>query len=347
MNPEQNEWQERPAFTSPCANCGSNAAEHDSPSKLCVECRTKFVRFPIPLWIKGFGLGIALVLVLALTKLPGQISLGISLERGKAAIEQRNYVTAQKHLEDFTARVPRSIEGQAYLLMASFYNHDFEALSKAYSKLEGEEIEDKELYNELSSVLNLADNYFPTDSFDVVLARYDNDVAQIPDTAYETFLHGRVNEIYASIVYANRLYDEKDYTRCDSILKTILRVDDEYGPAYVLLAATKRQQDSFALSLKYCDDMLGINKESPDALCSKARTLLKMKRDKEALALAKRAFSLNSVEGYVQSTLALTYHFNNQLKERDEMLQAALKTDTVSGYAQHVQDIVNGKETYR
>lgn len=348
MSSEQDSGYERPAFTFPCTNCGSHSAEYDSPSKLCAECRTKFIRFPIPLWIKGFGLGIALIVVLALTKLPAQLSLGVSLERGKAAIEERNYLTAQQHLEDFAVKVPDSEDGQAHLLIASFYNQDFEAFGNAYSKLEGKEVENNDLYERVSSLLNLADNYFPTDSFDVVLARYDNDAAQIPDTAYENFLHGRVNEIYASTAYASKLYDAEDYPKCDSILKVVLRVDDEYIPAYALLATTKRQQDSFELSLKYCDKALAINQENPAAMCSKARTLVKMKRDKEALALAKRAFSLNSLDGYVQSTMALVYHFNNQVKERDEMLQTALKTDTASdGYAKHVLSVINGKEQYR
>lgn len=348
MNPEQNEWQERPAFTFPCANCGSNSAEYDSPSKLCADCRTKFVRFPIPLWIKGFGLGLALVLVLALTKLPGQISLGISLERGREAIEKRNYLTAQQHLEDFVAKVPGSDEAQEYLLIASFYNHDFEAFGKTYMKLEGKEVKNDDLYERVNSLINLADNYFPTDSFTALLSRYDNNPLLIPDTTYRSFLRQNVNEIFATMHYGNMLYEAKEYHQADSILKAILEIDPEYAPAFTVLAGLKRQQDSLELSLKYCNRLLSINHEHVEALCSKSRTLLKMRRDKEAVELARRAFALDSFDGYVQSTLALAYHLTNKPKECDELLQTALKTDTASnGYAQHVLDIINGKEKYR
>jgi tetratricopeptide (TPR) repeat protein len=348
MNPEQNEWQERPAFTFPCANCGSNSAEYDSPSKLCAECRTKFVRFPIPLWIKGFGLGIAIIVVLSLTKLPSQLSLGVSLERGKTAIEERNYFTAQQQLEDFTVKVPESEEGQAYLLIASFHNHDFEIFSKAYSKLEGKKVENSALYEEVSSLLNLADNYFPTDAFDTLIRRYDNDLALIPDTAYISFLRNNVNEVYASIGYANKLYNSGDRNAADSMLKETLKIDHEYMPALEMLAGLKREQDSFDVALRYCNKMLSINKQYPSALCSKARTLLKLKRDDEALKLAQEALELSSLDVYTQTTLALAYHYTNHLKERDEILQSARKTDTTSnGYAQHVLDVINGKENYR
>lgn len=348
MLPEQDADQHRSAFTPPCANCGSNYAEPDSPSKLCASCREQFIRFPVPLWIKGFGLGIALLLVLALTRLPSQLSMGVSLERGKAAIEARNYFTAQEHLGEFVMTVPESEEGQCNLLIACFYNEDFENFVKVYSRLEGKEVKDEKLYTEVQSVLNLADHYYPTDSFQVLLDRYNNDATAVPDTAYEHFLGGRANELYATMCYVGRLVDEKQYGKCDSLLKRTLKVYEDFVPAYTGLANLKRLEDSLELSLKYCDKALALNHEYVDALCSKSRTLVKMKRDAEALALAKQALSINSISPYTQSTAALAYHFNNNTKERDALLQQAFQTDSsAGGYAQHVLDVVSGKEKYR
>src|SRR5688572_16267249 len=82
-----------------CANCGHLIVEPGYPTPLCQTCRTTFIKYPVPKSILIFAGAIALVLVYAMTKVPANITAGVHLKRGKKAMEEGNYYTAQKEFE--------------------------------------------------------------------------------------------------------------------------------------------------------------------------------------------------------------------------------------------------------
>src|ERR1700733_11280666 len=82
-----------------CANCGNPAILKEYPSKLCSECRDKFIRFPVPKWLWIFAAALGVILLFSLFTLPKNISTGIALEKGKKAEKQHSYLTAQKEFE--------------------------------------------------------------------------------------------------------------------------------------------------------------------------------------------------------------------------------------------------------
>src|ERR1700691_4020247 len=117
-----------------CAQCGRPAMEEDHPTALCADCRQQFIRTPIPLWIGLFAACIVLILLFSLFTLPHNIVLGVALERGKKAEKDKKYLTAERELKKFTGKVPDNTEGNAYLMIAAFYNEDFETFKAQFEK---------------------------------------------------------------------------------------------------------------------------------------------------------------------------------------------------------------------
>src|ERR1700750_2002622 len=88
-----------------CMSCGNPEILADYPTPLCQDCRTRFVRFPIPMWIKIFAGAIVIVLLFSLFTLAKNISLGMHLERGKKAEKEKKYLTAQQNFEEVVNQV--------------------------------------------------------------------------------------------------------------------------------------------------------------------------------------------------------------------------------------------------
>jgi hypothetical protein len=92
---EENIHASEPSSTV-CTNCNSSLIDPTYASPLCTDCREKFIRFPIPKWIKIFGAGVAMVLCFALVNLPSQLSIGLHLQKGKEAVKNHRYRTAEQ-----------------------------------------------------------------------------------------------------------------------------------------------------------------------------------------------------------------------------------------------------------
>ena len=341
MNPETLE----PHHGGGCANCGSSFVEPGYHTPLCSECRQSFIRYPIPNWIKAFGGGVALVLIFALVNLPSQLSLGVHLARGKKAVDEHRFVTAEKELKAFTAKVPESEEGLANLLIASYYNQDLTMFDSMVNKLEGRSVEDNMLYDRAQDLINQSAHYYPADTVSVNFLQQYDAFDSIPDTVLANFVSTH-NDLWLGWAYAQRLNDQDQYTACDSVLRSLLHEDPEYWPALRLMAGVKRVQDSLDISLKYCNRLLSLNKEDVNAMCLKARTLIKQKKHEEAMALVGKALAQEKDNGYAKATLALAYHFSNQTAQRDKLMQEMQRDSLTGDYVDYINNVVAGKEKF-
>src|SRR5262245_8298723 len=108
-----------------CANCGSSWIEQGYPTPLCSDCRQRFIKFPIPLLIKIFGLAIVSIVLIAMTRLPQNISLGIHNARGEKAFKNRQYQTAQVEFGNVLKTAPQYTSAKMNRAMASFYLQDY------------------------------------------------------------------------------------------------------------------------------------------------------------------------------------------------------------------------------
>jgi tetratricopeptide (TPR) repeat protein len=331
-----------------CINCGELWVVPGYPNPLCQNCRDELTRFRMPNWVKIFAASVGLILLFSLYKIPRNILTGIQYEKAMTAMAEKKYLTAQTELQKVVTKAPKFIEAQSYLLISAFNNLDFETFGKTYEKIQDEKFEDMTLFNQLQNTIEKAGSYYGDDEIRKLEEEYDNDFSKIPDDTLQTFVTNHENA-FAAMSYASRLADKKDYALCDSILNKIITYNPDYIPAYMSLASSKRQQDKFDESLKYCEHVLSLNKENLEAIASKSRTLLKSKKDKEALSLALTAFKRDEKNIYSICTLILAYHYSNKIKEEKELISrvAPLKDSATVQSLRYVLDVINGKEFFR
>lgn len=335
-----------------CAGCGQPAMDGDHPTPLCADCRKHFTRFPIPLWIKAFAGGIGVLVLFSLFTFPKDLSVGISLEKGVRAEKEKKYVTAQRAMESVLEKVPGNVEAKGHLLIDAFYNEDLTTFGETYERLRFVNIEDHELLGTINYVMDKAAPYFSdsTDSFSVFKKAYPA-LTAIPDTGWRGYMKRNPHDLAALLAYAGQLYDQKDYVHCDSCLQYALKQDKEFFPALNLMCSVKRKEHNLDSALFYNDRILDINKESPDGMASKARTLLMEKKDREALDLAMKSCELGKNDVYTQATLIMAYHYNNRLQDRDDLIKKvrviAAKDSGDNVNLKYVLDVIDNKEKFR
>ena len=91
--------------TKACRSCG---AEPEFASPLCADCRTKLAQQPIPVGIKLAGIVIALLLLLALTRIPSSLSAAIAFERGERSEQKLQFAVAENEYHKSVLTFPRS-----------------------------------------------------------------------------------------------------------------------------------------------------------------------------------------------------------------------------------------------
>jgi hypothetical protein len=324
-----------------CISCGSPAILPGYPNKLCAPCRDKFIKFNVPAWVKLFGAGIVVIMLISINWLPGNLKAALALARGENAELNHNYITEQNELEKAKKLVPGSIDILAHLMIASFNNDDFKTVFAVSNDLEHKSIEDTVLFNKLNDIIARTKDYFPSDTLTKMLGIYKK--TTVPDTAYQRYLKKFPMDVFALFSLASSYSDNEKYKSADSLLSTLLTIDREYTPALILKTIVKRELSQPDSSIYYCDKMLQNNRQSLFALSSKSRTLLKTGKNQEGLKLAEECYDLKKSMPYNLATLAIAYHFNKDYKQRDAMIAIAAKDSTSNAYMQYAKDIISNK----
>ena len=346
---ELTQSEPKPLAARACIQCGNSKIAEGHPNDLCADCRDHFVRYPVPQWVWLFTGGIGVLLLFSVINLPKNLSLGIDLERGKKAVNQHKYLTAQKELESFTRAVPESEEANAYLMIASFNNLDFDPMIRAYKRVENKSIEDDDLYNKVSSLTNTLNNYFPSDSLDSFYTKYKPEDTVAMFTGLKDYVAAHPDDLYAQSNYGSHLMDEEQYVAADTVYTKLLHEQEDYLPALFAMTTIKRLEDKPEEAVAYSDKLLAINKENVYAMSTKARALLRENKNDEALKTALAAASIKKNDRYNTATLALVYHFNKMEKEKREVIQTKMidKDSSALSYYQFAFDVINRKKEFR
>lgn len=333
--------------TTLCAGCETPLGEPAPRTPFCPDCREKFIRFPIPLWIKAFGVGILVLLAFCLYRFPEHLQTGVHFKRGKAAAESHNYHTAQQEFGLTVERAPGFLEAQCRLLLAAFHNDDFTTAATMATRLEGKNIEDNDLYNEITGALNTMSRYIPSDSFNLFTEHMGLPADSIPAEAYTSYIQQHPGDDYAVLRLASAHLNADNNTAADSMTNTLLEKDPAFRPALAIKITAKRELLQFDSAHYFVAKLLAENHEDQYAINLKARILLKQKKDKEALALAKQGYSLNESDGYSAVTLAMAYHFNGDAKHREALLQKAESDSSNARYVTLARDYISGRKVFR
>lgn len=332
--------------TKTCLLCGDVNIVPGKPNPLCSSCRESAIKYPIPSWVKGFGIAILLLLALSVCFLPSNLSEAIALQKGIKAEQQKNFVTAEQYFQQAVKLMPANTAAYGHLMLASYYNGNFYSFAEAANNLSGKQIPDNEqLIKKLNILFAKADYYFAPANFTEIENRYKS-IDSIPDSVYIHYIKTNEEKLYVQTSYANSLLNQKRYYSCDSIAHIILDTDEENLAALTFMASAKRFENQPDSSIFFCNRILAMNNELLYAKVMKARALLKMKKNNEALQLALDCNKADSTDAYTKATLALIYHFNHQVLERDAIIRQSANKDSISAQIfQYVFDVMNNKET--
>jgi hypothetical protein len=332
-----------------CANCGQPPLDGNYPTPLCGDCREKFVRFPIPVWIWAFAAGILALMLFGFYKFPADLSLGIGLEKGRKASQERLYMTAERFLKPVADKLPGDAEANGRLLIAAFYNTHYDLFVEQARKMEHFKFEDQELFQEVDHVLTEGAVLIKSDSFKVFADAYPAP-DQIPDTAWRNYFSRNPDDNSTRVVYASDLFNRKQYKSCDSVGHLILATYPGDFRTLMFEASAKREEGQYDSALYYNTRILAINEESVDGFASEARTLLRLKQDANALTEAKKGYDLDSADLYAQTSLILAYHFNGRTGDRDALIRKAtheVKDSSDKVTVQYALDVIEKKEKFR
>jgi hypothetical protein len=345
MNPaDEIETSPEPIAANVCRNCQEALPVSEGKVPLCHSCRSHFINYPIPNWIKAFGAGILLLLVFSLISLPRQISTGVHLQKGIKATTEQRYSTAEKELQLVVNHEPHYTEAKCRLLIAAFFNEDYKTVFSTYKMVENEEVKDQDLFKDVTDVLNRMGTLMPTDSFNLLLEKKQG---ALTETDYRNYFDSNAHDAYALTSYAKFLSDQQNFAGADSVLNLVLKDNPFHYSALAIKIPLKRDQLQFDSSYYFINQLLALNKEDAYAIASRARTLLKQHKDSEAFKDARQSLDLSPSSSYGLATMALIYHYRNDIPKRDSLMARAQKDSSLMESFDYVSNIVSGKEKFR
>lgn len=330
-----------------CINCGSDYIVENYSTRLCSDCRQLFIKYPVPLPVKIFAIGVGLVLIFALSSFPKNLSTGIHFEKARQYENKNQYASAQREFASVVKQLPDNIAANAHLMIAAFYNLDFKTMMAANQHLTGKSIEEAGLLFQLNDVVERTEAYFPDSAMDNLLSKYEGKEHDIPDSAYFNFLKEYPYNRYGLFALASRCYKRKDWAGCDSLAQMILKTDSQHMIALRMLATVQREQGLWEESIKSCEQIIKLNNEVGFAWAIMARTYLKWNKLAKGLELAEKSVALDKKDPFNTITLALALHFNKQPGKRDVVIkEMKVGADSIAlGQIQYAMDVINNKES--
>jgi len=327
-----------------CYKCGSPDVNIGYSTPLCSSCREKATKYPFPLWGGLLICGLAAMSWLSLTSFSDQIATGIRFRKVTEAEKKRDYLTAQKELSEILERDSTSQEAAGRLLIAAFYNLDLKTFYSTASLLQGKVIRDKQMYRRLDKLLYNIRFYTPSENFHAFSNTYEG--RPIPDSLFQQFLRMNPEDVFAMTSYSQQLQHQERYRESDSVVSQVMKIDAGNIRALLIKANTKRLLAQYDSALHFCRVVLNINRQLPNALAVKARTLLQMGKKDEALVSARSAVAADPDDPYTGATLALALHYTGKVHERDSLVTHFSEDSTGTAYMKYVEDVIQGKEKF-
>jgi hypothetical protein len=132
--------------------CKSSAAEPEFAIPLCADSRTKLAQLRIPVGIKLAGIAIALLLLLALIRIPSSLSAAIAFERGERSEQKLQFAVAENEYQRSVLTFPRSDLAHTRLFVAAYRARDTGTARHEFEYLRGRRL-DAKLVGEISAIL--------------------------------------------------------------------------------------------------------------------------------------------------------------------------------------------------
>lgn len=306
-----------------CRNCGSLDIEEGYDLELCPRCRKLYANRPIPVLIKIASIGLIIVLIVGMIKFTSNIEYIVKFKRGQKAERELNYVTAMKNYEEVNEHYPNNDKVMTKLLKSYYENNEIDKAYEIFYEIAGDHPETKKMDSSLVKQVN---------DISAKMSRYysaSNEIAGRVDeisnasnseliSILESYIKTNKDDIYCRYILADIYFDEKQYKKCEELMSNVLATDNEFYSGYILRSAAYREEGFFKEAEEDLNNVLSHNHENISAIVGLSKLELKRKNNSKALEYAKKAIELDGDEAYVIANIALAYHFNGMIQERDE-----------------------------
>ncbi|HEX5324741.1 MAG TPA: tetratricopeptide repeat protein [Capsulimonadaceae bacterium] len=125
-----------------CKSCGHPDTEPGYALSLCVSCRDKLARRPMPWWISASAVLVLLAVVVASASFPSSLSAGVAYERGKRAEASGNYALAAKEYGLVVRKYPDSTDALIRYGVSAYHAGELDEAAETFNKLSGQEVSD-------------------------------------------------------------------------------------------------------------------------------------------------------------------------------------------------------------
>lgn len=306
-----------------CRNCGSLDIEEGYELELCPRCRKLYANRPIPVLIKIASIGLVIVLMVGIIKFTSNIGYIVKFKRGQKAERELNYVTAMKNYEEVNEHYPNNDKIMTKLLKSYYENNEIDKAYDLFCDIVGEHPEtrkmDSSLVIQVNDISEKMEKYYFTS--DEINGRVE-ELSQASNTQLikilESYIKRNKDDIYSRYILADTYFDEKQYNKCEQLMSSVLANNSEFYSGYILRAAAYREEGFFQEAEEDLNIVLSHNRENVLAIVGLSKLEHKRENNSKALEYAKKAAELRSDKPYVISNLALAYHFNGMIEERDK-----------------------------
>lgn len=345
---EINEETQPPVPKTGCHNCTNPEIEPGYLTPLCRECRKKFSRYPILNSVKWAAAGVALLILISGYNLPRYFKAGVTYQKALKAEKTHHYITEKRLLGQVLQQFPDNFEAGAHYLMAVVRSDNFIEADSMLTLMANKKSDNHELVDEVNEVTETLRYYNLSDT------SFAASISQIAETdpEYEKqldkYCSKHSGDACAVFMLGRYAFNSENYPKADSLFSMLATTKPDFRVATLWLANTYREEKKYDEAIKLCEKILKQNAESHHALAAIAKILLKQKQDKEALQKATAAYELNPDSAASIYALAIADHFNNRLKERDQLLaKMKVMPDADSTTIAEMTDIFSGKISYR
>jgi tetratricopeptide (TPR) repeat protein len=340
----QPENQPQPEDVILCRHCGINPPTEGYPNPLCASCRQQFIRYPIPVWVKGFGIGVTLLVIIGLVGFPKQMITGIHVRRADYAMSEKKYLTAKKELRQVLASAPEMKNAKLDLLIASYYTMDLQSMGEMIRDLKDVSFEKNATFNTVQDLIADANNFIPSDSLFQLMQKYPNHTDAMDK--FRSYIVRHPDEPYGIAWYVNQFSEKENPAWCDSMVHQMLNAYPANMMGMMTAISIARIQHRYDPALNYCRQLLALNAECTYAISAEARILMARGHLPEGIEMAKKACIMDSTDGFSEATLALGFHLNNQSAERDRLISSKASDSSMSFYMDYVKQVIDGKEKF-
>jgi tetratricopeptide (TPR) repeat protein len=266
------------------------------------------------------------------------------MRRAETALSGRKYLTAERELRKVLIAVPEMKTAKSDMLIASYYNMDMPSFVSTLNDLKGVSFENSPSFNTAQALVEDAKNFFPSDSLGELLKQSPPPLNL--QNQFRSYIIRHPDEPYAVSGYIDEYYESEGLGWCDSVVHDALNANPTSMTCIMVAIFIARMQHRYDSATRYCRQLLAMNAESPYAIAAEARVSMAEGNVAEGIRLARKACELDSSNGYSIATLALGYHLNNQIADRDRLIASKGSDSTISSSMDYVKQIISGKTKF-